>query len=350
MPRFYDDVACIFPYPGHSRLLSMSEWLLCHGCPMASLSLSLSCMEHGLRLLYTVLNRTSSQVVLAINTVFYTTLDEILRGSTAAWLGTGICSMMYDILDTGPRLRDRLSHGEASDVGTWGCDVICICAALQHKCRALPSLTLMSITADCCLMIVDQYRSKNHPVAIATKSLAGCWTLINRMWGDHVADPRVTQLLAISASSCSHQHTDSVDCLGYNHGDICRACSVIKCVDILNKPLELITALITGTKRKLLCHLLGSSPCDPCSVSADGALYNILCLSEMILALLQCQMNTDMPDALANKMNLQIIMQCDAIYKVCQEHKFAVLPAILVKKRTYEVLDSIYAKLSSGHV
>lgn len=75
-------------------------------------------IEHTLRLIYCAANDCPRRVLTAESVVHYTTLDIILENTKSnritEFLGRGLYSALVDVFveEEGPRIRDRMSHGE----------------------------------------------------------------------------------------------------------------------------------------------------------------------------------------------------------------------------------------------
>ncbi|XP_069116205.1 endoplasmic reticulum membrane-associated RNA degradation protein-like isoform X2 [Argopecten irradians] len=85
-------------------------------------------LEHAMRVLFSIVNQCPERVLTAETTTLYTTFDEILdpylpngqKNVVAAHLGENCMDLLLDILEypAGPRVRDRLGHGEV-DLGSF---------------------------------------------------------------------------------------------------------------------------------------------------------------------------------------------------------------------------------------
>ncbi|XP_077530794.1 endoplasmic reticulum membrane-associated RNA degradation protein-like isoform X2 [Haemaphysalis longicornis] len=114
----------------HSQVVlpgRMAYWLMCadlfdKALYAECLTLALPQLECMLRVLYTNVNNCSHRLLTAEMSTLYTTLDEVLAketelgspNSVRTALGESNFEMLLDIFSylEGPRLRDRLSHGE----------------------------------------------------------------------------------------------------------------------------------------------------------------------------------------------------------------------------------------------
>ncbi|KAL3874603.1 hypothetical protein ACJMK2_037591 [Sinanodonta woodiana] len=89
-------------------------------------------LEQGLRRLFVQVNNCPDRLLTAESTTLYTTFDEILdqflpngtENQLSSFLGEPVMDLLMDLLmyPDGPRVRDRLSHGEA-DWDTFPCEL-----------------------------------------------------------------------------------------------------------------------------------------------------------------------------------------------------------------------------------
>ena len=191
-------------------------------------------LESSLRLVHVHTNGLDRRRVLAQSLptdLMYVTLAEILSpaveagGTTAcgtpanathAALGRGCVELLQDLLvcTHGPRVRDRLSHGEAAEVTADDLQAVmaCLIASMQRHSLSTPLLgppvamadppTTMATPNDAgivanelgrCCMAVARYRSRHHHAALLQQaSLAMAETLTASEWSTFVASTRPT--------------------------------------------------------------------------------------------------------------------------------------------------------------
>jgi len=157
-------------------------------------------LEHGLRRIYARVNNCPERVLTANPDVFYTTLDEILardteEGSpnlTIAELGFPTAELLYDLfmLQTGPRLRDRISHGEANK-GTFRQNIadvyllLLVSVALRFEVDpSTPAINSVEVSVEekallkRVAQLAGSYRSVYHPLSLLRASSAQKFTTL----------------------------------------------------------------------------------------------------------------------------------------------------------------------------
>ncbi|XP_071162036.1 endoplasmic reticulum membrane-associated RNA degradation protein-like [Mytilus edulis] len=151
--------------------------------PGLAMVLLLPLLEHALRCQFSIVNNCPGRTITAEATTLYTTLDEILdqyvtenvENKLPSEIGESIMEILMDLLTypSGPRIRDRLSHGEA-DVFTFP----------KSLCTAVVIVTV-HITSkyqpadDCCkkpwlkriASWVNQYEALFHPVSLVKSKI-----------------------------------------------------------------------------------------------------------------------------------------------------------------------------------
>uniref|UniRef100_A0A1B6EJH3 DUF4209 domain-containing protein n=1 Tax=Cuerna arida TaxID=1464854 RepID=A0A1B6EJH3_9HEMI len=169
-----------------------------------SLVLLMPQLEHCLRMIYCQVNDCPGRLLTAESTSLYTTLDEILAPAQYPVVKEGLLMMLLDLTSslTGPRLRDRLSHGECdlSSLPQWLVNhVFCValCVSHQqkdgvHKCSSVLCSELQ--TASSC------YRSRFHVMA----SLFGRIGNLLDNWVEWQHCPPPSDLPETSLDSCPH--------------------------------------------------------------------------------------------------------------------------------------------------
>jgi hypothetical protein len=162
--------------------------LHCEGHYGECVAFLLTQLEHLLRCLFCDCNNCNHRVVSAENDTLFTTYDEILAKEVVNGdgrhddnriflvLGPGLSMMLLDLLQypEGPRLRDRLSHGEIS--------MTSITAEISSY-VVLVCLSLCSCIAQYCNVVLDtpeylrdifasssRYESMFHPLSMLKRS------------------------------------------------------------------------------------------------------------------------------------------------------------------------------------
>ncbi|XP_014672506.1 PREDICTED: endoplasmic reticulum membrane-associated RNA degradation protein-like isoform X2 [Priapulus caudatus] len=111
-----------FVTPTFKPYWELALHLLQHGRHGYGLALLLPQLEHGLRRVFTTVNKCQERMLTAENTVLFTTFDEMLLPQLAdgrenklmSAIGESYMMVLFDLLvhTDGPRIRDKLSHGE----------------------------------------------------------------------------------------------------------------------------------------------------------------------------------------------------------------------------------------------
>ncbi|KAM6185273.1 LOW QUALITY PROTEIN: endoplasmic reticulum membrane-associated RNA degradation protein [Rhynchocyon petersi] len=151
--------------------------------------LLLTQLEAGLRGAFAAVNRCPRRLLTAESTAFYTTLDEILAKELSdgglnqlpPLLGEPAMEFLWDFLNhpEGPRLRDRLSHGEVNTHELPG--------QAAHQLLAFSTVLLLRFTEGeltasfkekaaikSLISIAEGYRSRCHPAAQLKKQVLLC--------------------------------------------------------------------------------------------------------------------------------------------------------------------------------
>ncbi|XP_075807642.1 endoplasmic reticulum membrane-associated RNA degradation protein isoform X2 [Microtus pennsylvanicus] len=158
--------------------------------------LLLSQLEAGLRRVFAAINKCPARLLTAESTILYTTFDEILAkhlndGSISRlphFLGEPAMEFLWDFLNyqEGPRIRDRLSHGEinlrefpreaASQLLTF---------SLVLLLRFTEEDTLSELKEEAGIQLLvslaEGYRSRCHPAFQLQKQVLSCEESL-RMW------------------------------------------------------------------------------------------------------------------------------------------------------------------------
>jgi len=136
-------------------------------------------LELALRRLFVAVNECSDRILTAENTVLYTTLDEILdkllpdgsENRLISAVGKPYLILLLDCFHypLGPRLRDRVSHGEVlltEVTKDAALHLICICIAFASK-FCSPDFSRESVElVQSIFNIADNYESLYHPISV----------------------------------------------------------------------------------------------------------------------------------------------------------------------------------------
>lgn len=158
---------------------------------------TLPMLEHGLRRIYARANSCPEKLVTANPDTFYTTLDEILAKTTESGelnlaidlLGVPLVELLYDLfmVQTGPRLRDKVSHGEAdpASLGSGLADAyLLLLVTLAFRFRGDSQLSVEEEGSLRQLsLLVDQYVSRYHPMALAKDAAVRCFGSLTDLAG-----------------------------------------------------------------------------------------------------------------------------------------------------------------------
>ena len=147
-------------------------------------------LEHCLRRLYVVLNQLPCELLTAESTVHYTTLDLFLNKSlpdgreneVVKRIGAGVLNALFDTLvhTHGPRVRDRISHGEC---GMGGIELALaqrmLCIAMDLAIVFLPAhfdTNQIILNGEDCLLknYFREYCSCFHPKTLFQLALLKC--------------------------------------------------------------------------------------------------------------------------------------------------------------------------------
>ncbi|CAI8028647.1 Endoplasmic reticulum membrane-associated RNA degradation protein, partial [Geodia barretti] len=149
-----------------------------------SLVLLLPALEHGLRRVFACVNHCPHRVLTAESTALYTTFDEILSPTLHDHLspnrlhheiGPAKLECLLDLLvqPEGPRLRDRISHGEVDFYSLskpLANHVVSLCALFCAHYSLDPTLTSEPPIAKC-LAVEKSYRPLFHPASLLKREL-----------------------------------------------------------------------------------------------------------------------------------------------------------------------------------
>ncbi|XP_065066528.1 endoplasmic reticulum membrane-associated RNA degradation protein-like isoform X2 [Rhopilema esculentum] len=183
--------------------------VLWHGFPMLgeiqdkfsdAVILFLPQLEHALRCLFVVVNQCPGRLLTAESDVLYTTFDEMLAkdidedkpNKLLTEIGRNLTEMLFDLLffPEGPRLRDRVSHGEYdfNDVDSTIanyliCIGICFCLKYLFPWRQILKTKSKFLGNLCCVM--DSYKSHFHPISFLNREI--CLAIENIDMVDEIA-------------------------------------------------------------------------------------------------------------------------------------------------------------------
>ncbi|XP_010290935.1 PREDICTED: endoplasmic reticulum membrane-associated RNA degradation protein [Phaethon lepturus] len=152
-------------------------------------------LEVGLRLLFTTTNKCPNRLLTAEPSALYTTFDEMLAkhldneevNQLPAVLGEPAMEFLWDFLNhqEGPRLRDRLSHGEinvkafprevANQIVAFA--ITLLCRFSDEDMFAFKEHTLIKPLINC----ASCYRSQFHPISRLKKQVLECMKSIH-LW------------------------------------------------------------------------------------------------------------------------------------------------------------------------
>ncbi|TPX69816.1 hypothetical protein SpCBS45565_g02176 [Spizellomyces sp. 'palustris'] len=187
-----------FPLPGTINYNMFSLLAYAAGDYHTFMVSSIPMLEHALRVVYVrAAGEDPSRLLVADNRVMYLTLDEMLANGRAILteqLGYCCVELLLDMfsLPAGPRLRDRLSHGEANNVvGSTTSRHIYINPTIAQTLLSL-LIYLMWIYSPAagglkfnglvvtCVDFVKNYHSRYHPFARIRQELVKAFVEIDR--------------------------------------------------------------------------------------------------------------------------------------------------------------------------
>ncbi|XP_013386987.1 endoplasmic reticulum membrane-associated RNA degradation protein [Lingula anatina] len=185
-------------------------------------------LEHCLRCLFARVNQCPERILTAESTTLYTTVDEMLAKSLPGGsenqlrytLGDQYMDILFDVLiyPEGPRVRDRISHGEASILGIsykLANHLLSVCTALCLKvlAEAERSKYLEHPFIHDIHVAVEGYVSQCHPISGLRKEIQSLcdklseWKTfpkpdpdqieMSKSWGDYI-QPNEKQLTCVS--------------------------------------------------------------------------------------------------------------------------------------------------------
>eukprot|EP00698_Gefionella_okellyi_P001423 TRINITY_DN11383_c0_g1_i1.p1 TRINITY_DN11383_c0_g1~~TRINITY_DN11383_c0_g1_i1.p1 ORF type:complete len:717 (-),score=157.00 TRINITY_DN11383_c0_g1_i1:514-2664(-) len=236
-----------FVVTGRAHLFTRALHFFVQGKDYNSAVLLLPQVEHCLRVLFAEVNHAPPSAVIADPGALFTTLDVVLSTTMPdgaanelfRTLGAGCLEALYDLMfeNDGPRLRDRLSHGEASIPDCprpliaflWSIVLYLICR--RDVPEPLPHHPLLS---DCC-SFVKHYQARFHPYTLASCALDAVvedWKALVALadrhqllsWHNHIAPTVVTVTdpasdpasgsAAVTAAPSDLENTSALDTAG----------------------------------------------------------------------------------------------------------------------------------------
>lgn len=145
---------------------------------LSSVCLLLPALESSLRVLFVKVNQCPERLLTAESTTLYTTFTEMFENKLPNGsdnelleiLGIGATEYFFDalILPDGPRLRDKICHGEVeltqndSVLGSWIPALLTMVGAIQE---------LITGSAGMCCKSISQHSAIYHPTSILKDSL-----------------------------------------------------------------------------------------------------------------------------------------------------------------------------------
>ncbi|XP_068926577.1 endoplasmic reticulum membrane-associated RNA degradation protein isoform X3 [Petaurus breviceps papuanus] len=160
------------------------------------LMLLLTQLETGLRKVFTTVNKCPKRLLTAESTTFYTTFDEILAKQLSddeinhlpLFLGEPAMEFLWDFLNhqEGPRVRDRLSHGEINLTDfpkevTNQLLAFSIVLLLRFVGEDVLSVSKENASIKTLISCANRYCSQFHPVSQLKKKILYCEKSI-RIW------------------------------------------------------------------------------------------------------------------------------------------------------------------------
>nr|XP_038956054.1 endoplasmic reticulum membrane-associated RNA degradation protein isoform X11 [Rattus norvegicus] len=158
--------------------------------------LLLSQLEAGLRRVFATVNKCPDRLLTAESTILYTTFDEILAkhmsdgsiNQLPCFLGEPAMDFLWDFLNyqEGPRIRDRLSHGEINIrefPKAAASQLLTFCLVLLLRFTEEDTLSELKEEAAIQLLVslAERYRSRCHPAFQLQKQVLSCEKSL-RMW------------------------------------------------------------------------------------------------------------------------------------------------------------------------
>lgn len=201
----------------HLSYWTLSLNFLCSESYGECLLLLLPALEHCLRCAYCSVNECPKRMLVAEQHVLYTTMDEILdqyyktsesvkiENRLPSLLGNKLMDMLMDLLSSfgGPRIRDKLSHGECNleeIPAVVANHVFCVSLSVLLKLGYTKKIGIMSSLTE----VEEDYTAKFHSISLLKSEAI---TVIEKLAAFHVHfKPGLisSQVLDFQASVSSH--------------------------------------------------------------------------------------------------------------------------------------------------
>lgn len=183
-------------------------------------SLMLPEIEHALRRIFCTVNECSSRMLTAESSVLYTTLDEIL----SKYLSDGKENQLKDLLrpstmdllhdlfvyPEGPRVRDRVSHGE-TDICSFphkiASALFALSFALAAEFLADDVHFLSNVELQRQVQMLQEYKSVFHPVNLTHQNIAEVFDLISTIQENVLFWPDLTKKTESKSLSTTSEET-----------------------------------------------------------------------------------------------------------------------------------------------
>ncbi|XP_045165524.2 endoplasmic reticulum membrane-associated RNA degradation protein-like isoform X2 [Mercenaria mercenaria] len=135
-------------------------------------------LEQGLRHVFATVNKCENRVLTAEATTLYTTFDEILNSSLPDNSENKLCHCISPHIINGPRVRDRLSHGEACwKTFPWQLTENLTMVAVALSARFTPEISSNKVlkgTVSKVLRDISEYTVQFHRIAVLKRNLRKC--------------------------------------------------------------------------------------------------------------------------------------------------------------------------------
>lgn len=183
IPLVKELIEVTHPFHGRQALLHCSLELMAERRNTYAVVLLLPQLEHILRLIFASVNNCSERVLTAESDTLYTTLDEIFEkylpngdvNKMSEVLGESLMDLLFDLLvyPEGPRVRDKVSHGEANlqDIPeSLALAVLVAVVMVMWKCSKFTTSTENELIKDLALF-ESCYCSAFHPMSIIKQKI-----------------------------------------------------------------------------------------------------------------------------------------------------------------------------------
>ncbi|XP_008757039.1 endoplasmic reticulum membrane-associated RNA degradation protein isoform X6 [Rattus norvegicus] len=269
--------------------------------------LLLSQLEAGLRRVFATVNKCPDRLLTAESTILYTTFDEILAkhmsdgsiNQLPCFLGEPAMDFLWDFLNyqEGPRIRDRLSHGEINIrefPKAAASQLLTFCLVLLLRFTEEDTLSELKEEAAIQLLVslAERYRSRCHPAFQLQKQVLSCEKSL-RMW----------PVLPLPEECCQEA--------GRSEGNS-EACA---CNSLISK---------------ILCELCHYLPASACAINGLDGLP-----SEKWSQLLNELCNTRIPTLFCPKIVLEVLVVLRGISSQCQRVSDQVIASLQLRHRQW---------------